>query len=94
MSPHPNDPDDLDAPATPDRIASALLYLLVQMCTRGACCNKVLAIGQHLEMLAAHPDTGAELRTVSLQLRDHWLRCCAEAQANVAAESVTSAVIH
>jgi hypothetical protein len=49
-----------------ERLTMALLYLLVQFSTRGGCIRTVLAIGQHLEMLAARRDIGPALRTTGL----------------------------
>ncbi len=72
-------------PMPADHIVIALLYMLVQLSTRGACGRVVLAIGRHLEMLAGHADTTAALRTLCLQLRDQWLQCVADAQGRITA---------
>jgi hypothetical protein len=69
------------ARAEADRLLAALLYLLVRTATDGACMRQALAVGQHLEMLAAHPGAGWPLRTTALQLRDRWLGHCAQAMA-------------
>lgn len=61
-----------------DRVVMGLLYLLVRVSTRGACAGMTYAIGQHLEMLAAHRDASPRLRATSLALRNHWMRYCAE----------------
>lgn len=74
-------------PTPADHIVIALLYMLVQLSTRGACGHVVLAIGRHLEMLAAHADSTAALRILCLQLRDQWLQYVADAQARAALEA-------
>jgi hypothetical protein len=65
--------------APSDRVVMGLLYMLVQLSTRGACRHVILGIGGHLEMLARHRDASPALRTTALQLRDHWMRCIAVA---------------
>jgi hypothetical protein len=76
------------------RITAALLYMLVQLATRGACANVIAAIGQHLEMLAAQRDIGPMLRSASLRLHDQWRRSCPEAQAAAAAEAAARRAVH
>lgn len=67
------------AAAPTERVIMGLLYMLVQLSTRGACRHMVLAIGAHFEILARHDGASPELRTTALQLRDHWMRCIANA---------------
>ena len=69
----------LAAAPPPDRVVMGLLYMLVQLSTRGACRHVIVGIGGHLEMLARHRGVSPELRTTALQLRDHWMRCIANA---------------
>ncbi|HXF46537.1 MAG TPA: hypothetical protein VNK91_10505 [Burkholderiaceae bacterium] len=70
-----------EARAEADRLTAAVLYLLVRTATDGACVQQALAVGQHLEMLAAHPGAAWPLRTTALQLRERWMRYCAQAMA-------------
>lgn len=72
-----------DARAEAERVLAALLYLLVRTATDGACMQQAFAVGQHLDMLAAHPGAGESLRTTALRLRDRWLRHCAQAMTAV-----------
>jgi hypothetical protein len=62
-----------------DRTTAALLYLLVQAATRGACMPMLFAIGQHLERLAANRETGSHTRGTALRLHELWLRALADA---------------
>lgn len=82
------------AHAPADRITAALLYLLVQVSTRGGCIHTLYAIGHHLELLAAHKGTNPMLRTTCLQLRDHWLRSIAAAREQAAQGESAAAVVH
>lgn len=76
--PQPMSEPDSEGTPESDRIVMGLIYLLVQLATRGTCATRVLAIGQHLEMLSSRRDISPALRATTLQLRDHWLRCCAQ----------------
>lgn len=78
-----SDIDAAAARAEAERLTAALLYLLVRTATEGACMRQALAVGQHLEMLATHAGAGWPLRTTALQLRDRWMRYCAQAMAGV-----------
>lgn len=73
----PSAPAEVGAEA--ERLLAALLYLLLRTATDGASVQQALAVGQHLEMLAAHPGAGWRLRATALQLRDRWLSYCAQA---------------
>jgi hypothetical protein len=63
------------------RLLASLLYLLVRLTTQGGCLGMAFAIGRQFELLAAHPRVQGRLRAAALQLRDHWLRCCAHLEA-------------
>lgn len=77
-----------------ERVLTALLYLLVQFSTRGGDVGVVMAIGQHLEMLAARCDISPSLRATSLQLRRRWLRACLQAQAAAQREHPSAHRMH
>lgn len=78
--PHPDPTAQRSAAAIDqDRTTAALLYLLVQTATRGACTPMLFAIGQHLERLAANRDTGSYTRGTALRLHELWLRALADA---------------
>jgi hypothetical protein len=63
------------------RLLASLLYLLVRLTTQGGCLGMAFAVGRQFELLAAHPRIDGPLRAAALQLRDHWLRCCARLEA-------------
>jgi len=52
----------------PELLLSATLLLLVKGASSNACPGQVLAIRQHLEMLAAHPEMHAMVRDTCLKL--------------------------
>jgi hypothetical protein len=84
---------DADA-ADGDRVVMALLYLLVRLMTGQGSLGVVMAIGQHLEMLSAHSEVSASLRSTALQLRDDWLHACAQAQAVARRDEPAANVMH
>ncbi|MGH6623861.1 MAG: hypothetical protein ACREBN_07810, partial [Burkholderiaceae bacterium] len=59
------DPEN-ESTSESDRIVMALLYLLVQLATRGGDAARVMAIGQHLEMLSGRRDISPPLRATTL----------------------------
>jgi hypothetical protein len=65
-----------------DRIVCGLLYLMTRWCERGGSAPLALAVGQHLALLAAHPDASEPLRANCLRLREQWRTHAAAATAH------------
>jgi hypothetical protein len=76
-------------PPADDRIAAALLLLLVQATTRGACMHQMQSIGDHLRLLAEEPSASALLRETSAKLHAHWQRCLESIEQDRSGASMT-----